>query len=134
MKVGDRVEVKGGYDTDIESRYQEALVGKCIGFGDDRLHPAYERGNVERTNEIYAVIEVEVPIQGRWNFLRLDTRYVGQTWEPKQGGDNVVHVTLCEENPIDNPTTKKDWVESHAMYEVLNEHDPGPPQHYEDKR
>lgn len=110
LRVGDRVELSGGYD--MEPRWlagREFVLGSLVGFipGQNK-NPA-------------AVVKLDTPISIdglTGDTLVLELRYVGAEWRATE----IVHVELCDFAP--EPKRWQDrrqgtWVESHATYKRL---------------
>jgi len=109
LKVGDAVQLSGGYDFEPEwLAGTEHVDGSVIGF-------------IPGQNETQAVvvrIERTLTYEGvSGDILVLELRYVGAVW----GITGVVHIELCDFIPETKPWNDRrqgKWAESHATYKL----------------
>jgi hypothetical protein len=112
VKVGDRLELYGGYD--YEPRYlqnpkADFKQGTVIGF-----IPSDTEGEA-------VIMKLDTAIVGdsiTGDIVVLSTRYVGQDWS----FDGAVHIELCDFVPPASPWKDRpqgEWIEAAASYKKL---------------
>ena len=110
LRVGDRVELSGGYD--MEPKW---LNGEAKRFGTvSKFIPGQNK-------DLAAVVGLDIPISvdgltGR--ILVLELRYKGASWD----SSNIVHIELCDFEPESKSWQHRKqgkWIESHASCTVI---------------
>jgi hypothetical protein len=113
LKIGDKVELYGGYDRELEylqNPSADTRKGKVIDFT--------FRGH---KNNSMAVIKLDYEIICKGfssDIVIISQRYMNQTWNYKD--INVVGVTLVEKNYL-KKNFKSIYIESHSSWRIIKE-------------
>jgi hypothetical protein len=112
VKLGDRIKIAGGYDTDSLLRRVGELRGTVVSF----VH-GYEP-------RIYAaVVRLDSPIAAdgiTGDVLLMELRYTGASWDGGPPGSQTVGLDLCSQIPSDGQRSCV-TLETHAIFEVLHD-------------
>jgi hypothetical protein len=107
LKVGDRVELSGGYD------FEPSWLGGLPS------HPGVVSSFIPGQNDMpAAVVRLDNAITAKGttgDIVVLELRYVGQGWQDT----GTVHIELCDFVPEERAWQQRrqgKWVESHATY------------------
>ncbi|MFN7044692.1 MAG: hypothetical protein ACK4M1_05810 [Flavobacterium sp.] len=114
MKVGDKIELSGGYDYEIaylENPRASSRIGTVISF----------IRNSRKYEDYSAIVKLTeaITVNGKTSdILVLTTRYEKQTWIYT----GIVHLVLCETIPENKQLAEKygEWIEAAASYIIIN--------------
>jgi len=113
LKIGDKIEISGGYDYNIRW-LRKIEAGKVLGV----VKEVFGKDN-SKTN---AIVELDDKIKVdkfEGKYLILSTRYENQEITELKG---TVHLELFDFYPESKPWNERkqgEWIESHASYKII---------------